>query len=129
MTSALWVGRHRRPLGIAVGLAVATACLDLARPWPVLLVIDNAIDRRPLDQPWATLLAPVAYCSFGLALFAGLALIGLAVVSALVTYLASHLSEACAEQIGGDLREGLYSRLLRLSPGFHHRQRAGDLHG
>lgn len=121
----LW--RRSSRLRLAAGLAVAGAGIDLARPWPLVLVVDNVVDRRPPGQPWATLLAPVGYSPFGLALAAGLALLSLALAGALVSFLGSYLADASAEQIGGDLRADLHTRLLSLSPDFHDHQRAGEL--
>ena len=126
-TITRYLGRRARPLWLAAALAGAGAVLDLARPWPLLLVVDNAIARRQPGQPWATLLAPVGYSPFGLALAAGLALMSLALAGALVTFLGSYLAHAGAEQIGGDLRGDLNTRLLSLSPGFHDHQRTGEL--
>jgi len=121
----LW--RRSRPLRLAAALAVAGAGIDLARPWPLLLVVDSAVDRRPPGQPWATLLAPVGYSPFGVALAAGLAVMSLALAGALLSFLGSYLAGASAEQIGGDLRADLHTRLLSLSPGFHDHHRAGEL--
>jgi len=121
----LW--RRSGRLRLAAGLAVAGAGIDLARPWPLVLVVDNVVDRRPPGQPWATLLAPVGYSALGLALAAGLALMSLALAGALVSFLGSYLADASAEQIGGDLRADLHTRLLSLSLDFHDHQRAGEL--
>ena len=126
-TIVRYLGRRGRPLRLAAGLAAAGAVLDLARPWPLVLVVDNAIARRPPDQPWATLLAPVGYSPFGVALAAGLAMMSLAFAGALVTFLGTYLADAGGEQIGGDLRADLHTRLLSLPPGFHDHQRAGEL--
>ena len=125
--SVRYLGRRSRPLWLAGGLAVGAAGLDLALPWPLLLVVDNAIDRLPLGQPWATLLAPVAYSPFGVAVAAGIALMGLALASAVMTFLGSYLAGAGAEKIGGELRADLHSRFMSLAPGFHDQQRASDL--
>jgi ABC-type multidrug transport system fused ATPase/permease subunit len=124
--SARCLRRHRRALGIAGGLAVAIAGLDLARPWPLLLVVDNAIGRQPLDQPWATVLAPFA-SPFGLALVAGPALFSSGVASAIVSYLSSYLSGVIAEQIAGDLRAILHPRLVSQASGLHVQRRPADL--
>ena len=118
---------HLRPLRLAGALAVGGTLLDLARPWPLVLVIDHAIGRLPLGQPWATLLGPTGQSQFWLTAVAGLAWIDLAIAGAVVGYLTRYLSEAGAERVGGDLRAALHSRLLRLSLRFHERQRNGDL--
>ena len=121
----LW--RYMWPLGIAAGLAVSGTVLDLARPWPLLLVVDHGIGHRPLAQPWSSLLSPVGDDPVGLAVLAGLALICLAVAGGVVNYLAVYLAHASVERMGADLRGEVQARLLGLSMRFHERQRAGEL--
>lgn len=121
----LW--RYRWPLSLAACLTVVETLMDLARPWPLLLAIDHAIGRQPLGEPWADWLRPVPGGRAGLAAVAALSIVALALMRALVAYLAVYLSDASAERIGADLRARLHARLLRLSLRFHHRQRTGDL--
>jgi hypothetical protein len=67
--------------------------LDLARPWPLKIAVDNAIGGRPLgvlDQLGPGGLAAVA---------AGLG-IGLVGIGALVGYLVTYLTSATAERVG-----------------------------
>jgi ABC-type multidrug transport system fused ATPase/permease subunit len=120
----LW--RYRWPLALAALLTVVETAVDLARPWPLLLAIDHAIGRQPLDQPWASWLAPVSSPT-GLAATAALAVLFLALAVAVVRYLDVYLADACAERVGADIRDSLHAHLLRLSLRFHHRQRTGDL--
>ena len=121
----LW--RYRWPLALAACLTVVETLMDLAKPWPLLLVIDHAIGRRPLSQPWSGWLHLVPGGRSGLAAAAALSIVALAGARALVAYLAMYLSDASAERIGADLRALLHARLLRLSLRFHHHQRTGDL--
>src|SRR5206468_2210342 len=38
---------HRRSLVAAGGLSLTAVVLELARPWPLTLAVDHAIERRP----------------------------------------------------------------------------------
>jgi ATP-binding cassette, subfamily B, bacterial len=98
--------------------------LDLARPWPLKVAVDNAIGGRPLGVPLAFLdqLGPVGLAA--VAALGGIALVG---VGALVGYLITYLTSATAERVGADLRESLFGRLLQLGLPFHDRHRSGDL--
>jgi ATP-binding cassette, subfamily B, bacterial len=115
---------YRGALGVAAMLTLAETVLELARPWPLKLAVDNAIGGQPLTGILAPLdkLGPA-----GLAGFAALLTLALVGIGALVGYLITYLSGAAAERIGADLREAVFSRMLHLSLPFHDRHRSGDL--
>lgn len=115
---------YRGALGVAAGLTLAETVLDLARPWPLKLVVDNAIGGQPLGGILSPLddLGPAALA--GVAALVTLALVG---IGAVVGYLITYLSGAAAERVGADLREAVFGRLLHLSLPFHDRHRSGDL--
>jgi ABC-type multidrug transport system fused ATPase/permease subunit len=115
---------YRGALGVAAGLTLAETMLDLARPWPLKLVVDNAIGGQPLGGVLSPLdhLGPAA-----LAAVAALLTLALVGIGAVVGYLISYLSGAAAERVGADLREAVFGRLLHLSLPFHDRHRSGDL--
>jgi hypothetical protein len=46
---------YRGSLSLASGLILVETLLDLARPWPLKLAVDNAIGGRPLGGPLAVL--------------------------------------------------------------------------
>ena len=98
--------------------------LDLARPWPLKLAVDNAIGGQPLGGPLAVLdgLGPAGVAAVATGL--GIGLVG---IGALVGYLITYLTSATAERVGADLRESLFGRLLGLGLPFHDRHRSGDL--
>jgi ABC-type multidrug transport system fused ATPase/permease subunit len=115
---------YRGSLSLASGLILVETLLDLARPWPLKLAVDNAIGGRPLGGPLAVLdqLGPA-----GLAAVAAVAGIGLVGVGALIGYLVTYLTAATAERVGADLREAVFGRMLGLALPFHDRHRSGDL--
>jgi ABC-type multidrug transport system fused ATPase/permease subunit len=115
---------YRGALGVAAGLTLAETVLDLARPWPLKLAVDNAIGGQPLGGVLSPLdgLGPAM-----LAAVAALLTLALVGVGAVVGYLITYLSGAAAERVGADLREAVFGRLLHLSLPFHDRHRSGDL--
>ena len=88
---------YRGTLTLASGLTLVETLLDLARPWPLKLAVDNAIGGRPLSGPLAALdqLGPA-----GLAAVAAGAGIGLVGLGALIGYLVTYLTAATAERVG-----------------------------
>jgi ATP-binding cassette subfamily B protein len=127
-THRVSLGRFLRPyrgsLSLAWGLILVEALLDLARPWPLKLAVDNAIGGQPLGGPLDMLdgLGPA-----GVAAVAAGTGIGLVGIGALVGYLITYLTSATAERVGADLREVVFGRLLGLGLPFHDRHRSGDL--
>ena len=115
---------YRGTLSLASGLILVETLLDLARPWPLKLAVDNAIGGQPVGGPLGVLdqLGPA-----GLAAVAAGAGIGLVGIGALVGYLITYLTSATAERVGADLRESVFGRLLGLGLPFHDRHRSGDL--
>jgi ATP-binding cassette, subfamily B, bacterial len=115
---------YRGSLSLASGLILVETLIDLARPWPLKVAVDNAIGGRPLGGPLGVLdgVGPA-----GLAAVAALAGIGLVGVAALVGYLVTYLTGATAERVGADLREAVFGRMLGLGLPFHDRHRSGDL--
>ncbi|MDP9209807.1 MAG: ABC transporter ATP-binding protein/permease [Actinomycetota bacterium] len=115
---------YRGSLSLASGLILVETLLDLARPWPLKLAVDNAIGGQPVGGPLGVLdqLSPA-----GLAAVAAGAGIGLVGIGALVGYLITYLTSATAERVGADLRESVFGRLLGLGLPFHDRHRSGDL--
>jgi ATP-binding cassette, subfamily B, bacterial len=113
---------YRGSLSLATGLILVETLLDLARPWPLKLAVDNAIGGQPLGGPLRVLegIGPA-----GLAAVAAGAGIGLVGIGALVGYLVTYLTSATAERVGADLREAVFGRLLGLGLPFHDRHRSG----
>jgi ATP-binding cassette, subfamily B, bacterial len=115
---------YRLPLSVSATLGLADVGLGLARPWPLQVAVDHAIDRRPVGG-W---LSPLGGLSpHGVAAVAAFTAVGLVALSGVTGYLTSYLTGAAAERVGADLRESTYARLIALSPRFHDRNRSGDL--
>ena len=118
------VAPHGRILSGAACCAVLECAFDLLRPWPLLIVVDNAVDRKPLRG----VLTPLQGASpLMLAVFAALAGLLITALGALAGYGASLCGWIGSERIGADLRRAVVDRLLVLSPRFHDRNRTGDL--
>jgi hypothetical protein len=89
---------YRTTLSLASGLTLVETLLDLARPWPLKVAVDNAIGGRPPEGPLAFLdgLGPAGLAA--VAALGGIALVG---IGALVGYLITYLTSATAERGGG----------------------------
>ena len=115
-----YVAREWRALA---GAGVATAALtaaDLAKPWPLALVVDQLLDGRT---------APFTLGRSDLRLLAAVAalVLAIALVEAGAQYFADLRLQVAGERIAHELRIAVYDQLQRLSLGYHQRRQKGDL--
>ncbi len=111
--------RRWRALAGAGGATLVLTATDLAKPWPLALVVDRLLDRTApfeLDTSDVRLLALMA----GVVLF-------IAVAEAAAQYASDLWLQKAGEQISHDLRVRVYEHLQRLSLGFHQQRQKGDL--
>jgi ATP-binding cassette subfamily B protein len=106
-----------KPFAAAGALGVVGIALDLARPWPLAIAIDHAIDGRPLFG-WSPTTVLV---------LAAVALVALTAAAGLIDMAAELYSERAAERVGFRLRQELFDRAMTLSLRWHDRTRAGEV--
>lgn len=106
-----------------VGLVIATSLAELAKPWPLKLVVDQVLGGKPLpaigypeDVSAAALLA---WCAVGLVVL-------FAVVGAL-SLASDRITIDVGQRMVRELRRDLFAHVERLSVGFHDRRSRGDL--
>ena len=115
-----YFARQWRALTGAGGATVALTAAELAKPWPLALVVDHLLDGRaaPFDldaDDWRLLAAVAAL------------VIGIALVEAVARYACDLWLQSAGERITHELRIAVYDHLQRLSLGFHQRRQKGDL--
>jgi ABC-type multidrug transport system fused ATPase/permease subunit len=119
-----FVRPYRSPLKVAVGLIMIHTLVDLAAPWPLKVMIDNAIGGEELPPRLSALdgLSPSILAFVSAA--TGLSLV---LLSVLLTYLVTYLVGATEVRIAADIRAAVFRRLQDLSLRFHDKNRTGDL--
>jgi ATP-binding cassette subfamily B protein/subfamily B ATP-binding cassette protein MsbA len=118
--------RYLRPYAGRFALAVAEVLLigavEVLKPWPLKIVIDNVVGGAPLRSEWLPAIAPdellAAACASLVILYLGLALLQ-------VTN--NYLTISIGQRMVNDLRSRLFEHLQRLSLSFHLRRELGDL--
>lgn len=105
--------------GAATSTIVLTAA-ELAQPWPLKLAIDRLLRHRAgsfdlTADDWRFLGVVAAL------------VLGIALASAVASYLADLWLNRAGERIVHDLRSAVYAHLQRLSLAFHNRRATGDL--
>ena len=106
----------------ALGQVLFISALELLKPWPLKIIIDNVLSGKPL--PWGP---AVGWSPHRLLLFSCIGLVIVYVVLGGIRILNDYTTIRIGQGMVNDLRRDLYSHLQRLSLSFYHRQQLGDL--
>jgi ATP-binding cassette subfamily B protein len=112
---------HRWRIAWALLQVLLIAGFELLKPWPLQIVIDNALGGKPF---------PIAALSSSSGKLLLLACVGMVVIhfgAGALTLLHNYTAIRIGQNMVNDLRGALYAHLQRLSLAFHSRQRVGDL--
>ena len=96
--------------------------LELAKPWPLKIVVDNVLGGRPTG--WAIL---DGLGTRGLLPAACLALIAVYGLLGALGVTSNYATISVGQRLVNDFRSELYAHLQRLSLAFHSRRQVGDL--
>jgi ATP-binding cassette subfamily B protein len=106
-------------LGATASTAVIAAA-ELAKPWPLALIVDHLLGQRQapftLDGGDVRLLLAI-----------GALILVIAVAESAATYFSGLWMQSAGERITHELRVAIYDHLQRLSLAFHQRTHKGDL--
>ncbi|MGH2845575.1 MAG: ABC transporter transmembrane domain-containing protein, partial [Thermoleophilaceae bacterium] len=115
-----YLGRQWASMALATASTLATVIAQLARPFPLALVVDHLLERSA--APFTLDAADLRL----LGLLAGLVLL-IALADAAGTYVAELLLKRAGERIVDELRVDTHRHLQRLSLGYHEQRQTGDL--
>ncbi|MEJ7575676.1 MAG: ABC transporter ATP-binding protein, partial [Pyrinomonadaceae bacterium] len=124
-----YLTRHKARLCLALVFALAGIALELARPWPVKVLVDYVLAGQPLP-PWlvaVTAYLPGAGAPQGLLAWCVAASVFIVLGGSLITLTGLHFGLRVCQELVYDLLVDLFAKLQRLSLQFHNRQRIGDL--
>ncbi|MDR6657475.1 subfamily B ATP-binding cassette protein MsbA [Tardiphaga robiniae] len=102
--------------------------MSLAAPWPLKLVLDDALGSHHLPAwlDWAHDYG-IGRHTLGVALFAGIATLVIAVIGAIATYIDNYYSTSVGQWVANDLRIRIYAHLHRLSLRYYDKAKTGAL--
>ncbi|KJC33937.1 ABC transporter [Bradyrhizobium sp. LTSP849] len=102
--------------------------VGLAAPWPLKLVIDDALGNHHLPH-WLEWAHDYGFGkhTLGVALFAGVATLAIAVVGAIAGYIDNYYTTSVGQWVANDLRLRIYEHLHRLSLRYYDHARIGTL--
>ncbi len=123
-----YAGAHAPAMGAVLGLMAGSVLLDLLKPWPLKVIVDNAVKGQPLPpnlREWAQWLnagspqALLGWCAAATVLVFALAWL----LKVSQAYLLTGVSTSMIYALAGDL----FRHLQSLALPFHHRRQTGDL--
>jgi ATP-binding cassette subfamily B protein/subfamily B ATP-binding cassette protein MsbA len=106
----------------AVAQVLAIGLLELAKPWPLKLVVDHVLGGRPVEWPGLRGVPPLTLLAV-----ACLALVGVYTLLGLLGVASNYATIGIGQRLVNDFRSELYAHLQRLSLAFHSRRAVGDL--
>src|SRR5262245_16824505 len=113
---------HRGLFAAAVVQVLVIGVLELAKPWPLKVVVDNVLGGKPLGWPRLDGLS-----STGLLAVPCGALVGIYALLGTLTVTSNYTTISVGQRMVNDFRADLYAHLQRLSMAFHSRREVGDL--
>ena len=119
---------YRGWLAIVLAAMLVEIAMSLAAPWPLKLVLDDALGTHHLPSwlEWAHDLG-IGRHTLGVALFAGIATLAIAVIGGIATYIDNYFTTSIGQWVANDLRLRIYEHLHRLSLAFYDTAKTGTL--
>ena len=119
---------YRGWLAIVLAAMLVEIAMSLAAPWPLKLVLDDALGHKQLPAwlGWAHDLG-VGRNAVGVAVFAGVATLVIAVVSSIASYIDNYYTTSVGQWVANDLRLRIYEHLNRLSLHYYDTAKTGSL--
>ncbi len=119
---------HWKSLLIAFLAVVGESITDLLEPWPLKIVFDNVLGNKK-PPPWMAVFvyATIGQNKLSILFFVAVAVVLIAIVGAISSYVQKYLTTSVAQWVAHDLRRTLYHHIQRLSLSYHDNKRSGDL--
>ncbi len=107
---------------LAIGGVALGAAMEVLKPWPLKVLIDNVLSGKPLRVA-----ALASYSKMDLLLAACVGGVLIYLLTGILTVANNYISISIGQRMVNDLRGQLFDHLQRLSLGFHRRREIGDL--
>lgn len=119
--------RHLRALSLGLGLRIGELLADLARPWPLAIVVDQVLGRHRWHRSLPGLGNALTGSALSLLTAAAAALLLVTLVSGGLDYLGDRVMNGAGERITAAIRADVFAHLQRLPMTFHDQQAVGEL--
>jgi ATP-binding cassette, subfamily B, bacterial len=122
-----YLSPHWRLAIASVFMTILSSVAALLTPWPLKLVVDNVLEKHPMDPLLSKLLGSMANSQMNLLVFAVLAGLLIALLMNVLHVISNYINTRIDQQITLDFRSHLFSHAQRMSLAYHDRRRSGML--
>jgi ATP-binding cassette subfamily B protein/subfamily B ATP-binding cassette protein MsbA len=112
---------------LSIVVTVLSALAGLLSPWPLKILIDNALGDHPLPPILAGLLGSAAEDRFALLIFVVVAGLGVTLLQNGLAVFDEYVNTKIEQSMILDFRSDLFQHAQRLSLAFHDKRRSGQL--
>ena len=119
---------YHKWLAVVFAAMVLQTLMSLAAPWPLKLILDDAVGHHRLPEAlgWVHDLG-IDRSAMGVALFAALLALVIAGLNAIGSYVDNYYTESVGQWVANDLRIRIYEHLHRLSLAYYDKAQTGAL--
>ncbi|HLX85577.1 MAG TPA: ABC transporter ATP-binding protein [Terriglobales bacterium] len=120
---------YRGTLLIILCAMIVETAMSLAAPWPLKIIIDNVAGSHKLPEWLHRMLGPVVDNGnpMHVALLAAMAVVFIAGLGAIASYVDNYFTESVGQYVAHDLRLRTFHHLQRLSLGYYNTHQLGTL--
>ena len=118
---------HRAWLAVILGAMGLETLTGLASPWPLKIVIDDAIGDHTLPHWAAGLVGPPGSNATMIAVAAGIVIVAIASITAVALYVDNYYTESVGQCVANDLRLRIFQHLESLSFTYYDTHQTGTL--
>jgi len=122
--STPWLRAERGPLLMSFLCLLGAAGMEVARPWPIKLVIDGVLVKDPTSLPWSGM---ADWGASTLLIGSCVSLLLIAGLQGVFQYAQSVTAASAGQRLQASMRRHVFGHLQRLSPGYFRTRSLGDL--
>jgi ATP-binding cassette, subfamily B, bacterial len=114
-------------LSIAAVCTLLLAFADLLRPWPLKLIFDYILFKKPIPHSLSFMHGLLAHGTIAAVVLISSGIVAIALLKSFAAYSQTHIVSQIGFRFAHSLRRALFIHLQRLSLSFHSRMRSGEL--
>ena len=121
------LGQSKGPLSIAAVCTVGVILTELAKPWPLKLIIDHGLLHKPLPHALGFLQSALSGSGVPFIVGACVGIVLISLLSGVCSYFQTFITSSVGYRTVYALRRELFAHLQSLSLSFHTKAHSGDL--